>query len=259
MKYTYLLTLVFSIVLTSAAFGQKHLQKPYKEWTLDEVNKTLSSAPWADQYQSEQGQIASEQVQQAIDRSNNNISGANRGNLGRASAAVPIIIRLHSALPIRQASIRERQIGAKYDKMSDEEKKKFDESTAKFLECAICKGYYVVTIRKWRDTSDFVTDGIFQSLTFDDLKGKIWLVNDRDEKLELAQFTPPKNSTDNAVFFFKRPAAGEPQFLLPTDKRFLFQFASELRDNKNAYSYLIPRSFEFKISKMLNGEGQIEF
>lgn len=259
MKYTHLLLFVFALFLTSNAYGQKYLDKSYKEWTVEETNKILSAAPWADEYQSERGLIAAENVQQSIDRSNNSISGANRGNQGRASVPVPIVIRLHSALPIRQAMVRQQQIGAKYDKMSDDEKKKFDESTAKFLECAICKGYYVVTITKWRDTSDFVTDGIFQSLTFDDLKGKVWLVNDKDEKLELAQFTPPKKSTDSAVFFFKRPAGEEPAFITPTDKRLLFMFANELRDNKNAYSSLIPRSFEFKISKMLSPDGTIQF
>ena len=259
MKYTRLLLFVFAVLLVTPSYGQKFLEKPYKQWTLDDTNKILSSAPWADQYQSERGQIAAENIQQSIDRSNNTISGSNRGNQGRVSAPVPIIIRLHSALPIRQALARQMQIGAKYDKMSAEEQAKFDESTAKFLECAVCKGYYVVTITKWRDTSDFVTDGIFQSLTLEDLKGKVWLMNDKDEKIELEQFTPPKKATDSAVFFFKRPAAGEPQFITPADKRFLFVFANELRDNKNAYSNLIPRSFEFKIPKMLTADGKIEF
>jgi hypothetical protein len=165
-------------------------------------------------------------------------------------------MRLHSALPIRQALARAQQIGAKYDSMSQEDKKKFDESTAKFLACAICTDYYVVTLIKIKDSSGKVDDGIFQTLKAEDLKGKVWLVNDRDEKLELAEFTPPKGAGDAAVFFFKRPAT---PFFNTTDKQIRFMFANELRQSgNNAYASLIPRTFEFKVSKMVVGE-KIEF
>lgn len=259
MKYTYIIFFALSLFVRAPIYAQKNLQKPYQEWTLDETNRVLKNSAWASEYQSERGLVAADNIQQSIDRSNNNISGANRGNQGRSTVPVPIVIRLHSALPIRQGIVRLQQIGSKYEKMSDEDKKKFDDARVKFLECGICKGYYVVTLTKWRDTSDFVTDGIFQALTFEDLKGKIWLTNDRDEKLELAQFTPPQKATESAIFFFKRPGANEPAFINPTDKRLLFVFANDLRDNKNEYSYLIPRSFEFKIPKMLNADGKIEF
>ena len=89
--------------------------------------------------------------------------------------------------------------------MLDEQRANFDESTKKFLACAICQNYYVVTLTKFKDVSmSSVDDGIFQNLKYEDLKGKIWLVNDLNEKRELAQFTPPKGSGDSAVFFFKR-------------------------------------------------------
>ncbi len=259
MKYTHALLFVLALFLTSSAYGQKYLQKTYKEWTVEETHKVLSDSPWANQYQSERGLVAAEQQQQARDRADNIISGSNRGNQGRGAVPVPIIIRLHSAMPVRQALVRQQQIAAKYEKMSADDQKKFDDSTAKFLECAICKGYYVVTLTKWRDTSDFVSDGIFQALTLEDLKGKVWLVNDKDQKLELAEFTPPKKATDSAVFFFKRPAADAAAFIAPADKRLQFMFANELRDNKNAYSNLIPRSFEFKVARMLSSDGKVEF
>ena len=259
MKLAHILVFALALVFTSSAFGQKLLQKSYKEWNKDEVAKILKESGWALEYQSEEGLIAAQQEQQGRD-SNDNNRGSYRGNQGRVDIPAPITIRLHSALPIRQALVRMQQLGANYDKMNAEEKLKFDDQTAKFLECGICKQYYVITIAKWKDTSTSVSEGIFQTLTLDDLKGKIWLANDKDEKLELAQFTPPKGAADSAVFFFKRTNEKGMPFFTSSDKQVRFVFANELRSsNVNAYSKLIPKSFEFKVSKMLSPSGELEF
>ena len=257
MKFRHLAYLVFTLLLISPCYGQKYLQKPYKEWNTEDVRKILSDSPWATQYQSEEGLVAAQQQQQARDQSDNN-RGSYRGNQGRLDAPMPVTVRLHSALPVRQAMIRAQQLGANYDKMTADEQKKFDDSTVKFLECAVCAGYYVITLTKFKDTSTTVTDGIFQSLKLEDLKGKVWLLNDKDEKLENTQFTPPKSSTDSAVLFFKRTNDKGEAFFSPTDKLVRLAFSNEFRDNANAYSKLVPRAFEFKVSRMLL-DSKLEF
>src|SRR5688572_16730550 len=244
MKFRHIAYLAFILVSISPCFGQKYLQKSYKEWTAEDVRKILSDSPWVTQYQSEEGLVAAQQQQQARDQADNN-RGSYRGNQGRVDTPVPVTVRLHSALPVRQAMIRAQQLGANYDKMSADDQKKFDESTVKFLECAVCAGYYVVTVTKFKDTSTTVTDGLFQSLKLEDFKGKVWLMNDKDEKLEVAQFTPPKSSADSAVLFFKRTNDKGEAFFSPADKLVRLAFSNEFRDNDNAYSKLIPRAFEF--------------
>ena len=259
MKLAHTWLIVFALILTSSAYGQKFLQKSYKEWSADEASKILKDSGWANEYQSEEGLISAQQQQQARD-SNDNNRGTYRGNQGRVDIPAPITMRLHSAMPIRQAMVRLQQIGANYDKMNAEDKQKFDDQKAKFLECGICKDYYVVTLSKWKDTSTSVSDGIFQTMTLDELRGKIYLLNDKDEKLELTQFTPPKNAADAAVFFFKRTnEKGEP-FFTSSDKLVRFVFSNELRTGTvNAYSKLIPKSFDFKVAKMLSADGKLEF
>ena len=196
--------------------------------------------------------------QQGRDANDNN-RGIYKGNQGRVDIPPPVSARLFSALPVRQAMVRLQQLGANYDKMSAEDKAKFDESKAKFLECGVCKGYYVITLSKWKDTSTSVSDGIFQTMTLNDLKGKVWLANDRDEKLELVEFTPPKNAADAAIFFFKRNEGGTP-FFTAADKQVRFVFSNELRTSGiSGYSRLIPKAFEFKVSKMLSPKGELEF
>ena len=260
MKFKYSLLFVLAAFIAAPVYGQKFLQKPYKEWSQDDAIKILKDSPWAIEYQSERLLDLAAKQQQQREQADTRLSGTDRGNQNRPSVPMPVRARLHSAGPIRQAMVRLQQIQAKYDKMSAEDQKKFDDSTAKFLECAICKDYYVITITKWKDTSTSgISDGIFQSFKLADLKGKVWLVNDKDEKLELTEFTAPKSNTDSAVLFFKRADDKGAPFFTPSDKQVRLMFATELRSNTSGYSDLIPRSFEFKVSKMLTPEGKLEF
>lgn len=48
------------------------------------------------------------------------------------------VVRLRSALPIRQAILRLRQIKEKYDSMSDAKKAEFDEKNKALVECPAC-------------------------------------------------------------------------------------------------------------------------
>ncbi|HUR98525.1 MAG TPA: hypothetical protein VMZ26_10720 [Pyrinomonadaceae bacterium] len=258
MKLSHIFVLILGLAAITPSFGQKQLQKPYTEWSKEEATKVASDPPWASQYQSERGLDATSIANQQREQSNTRLSGSDRGNRGVFGAPIPIVIRLHSALPIRQAMVRLQQIEIGYDKMNSEEKAKFDASRALFLECKICKDYYVVTLTKFKDKSSTVNDGIFQSLKIEDLKGKVWLENDKGERRELTQFTPPKSETDSALFFFKRTDEAGTPFFTSADKAIKFMFSNELRDNKNAYSGLIPRLFEFKAAKMVV-EGKLEF
>lgn len=259
MRITRIIFLVVALVATLPVFGQKFLQKPYKEWTKDEAMKVISDVPWADRYQSERGLDAAALQQQRREQADTRLSGGDRGNLGVSGIPIPIVIRMFSALPIRQAMVRLQQIEAGYDKMNSEDKAKFDASKVAFLDCKICKDFYVVTITKYKDSSTTgVSDGIFQSLKLVDMQGKVWLENDKGQRRELTEFTPPKNEVDSAVFFFKRTDEAGTPFFSPSDKLVKFMFSNELRDNKNAYSGLIPRLFEFKAPKMVV-DGKLEF
>ena len=255
MKLNKFILFVFLSCFAASAFGQnieKVLKKPFQEWSQDEAMKIISAKPFADQYQSTSALNAGAQAQQQREAADNNPLGRERGRTDGISTALPIVIRLHSALPVRQAQLRIRQIQAGYDKMSDEQRKKFDESQKVLLECKICTDYYVVTITKFRDTSATGIDtGLFQNMKLEEFKGKIWLTNDKGEKRELEQFQAPARAGAPAVFYFKRnDDKGTP--LLTTDSKTLkFVFSNDLLDNKNQYSYLLPRTFEFSVSKLI--------
>lgn len=246
--------LVCIFCFTLSALGQKNLEKPYQKWSKDEALRIINDSPWAQQYQSTTGLAAAAQAQGAREQADQVIVGrtATRGSSARFVAPPPVTIRLHSALPVRQAIVRLQQLGVNYDKMSEADQTKFDESAKGFLNCAICQNYYVVTMLKAKNSSgQDVEDGIFQTMTFENVKGKVWLANEKGEKREVAQFTPPKGAGDAAVFFFKRTDESGAPFLTSETKTLKFVFSTEFLDSRNPYSPLVPRNFEFKVPKMV--------
>jgi len=239
--------------LTSAVLAQKTWEKPFQKWNKDDAIKVLGSSPWAQTYQSNERsssaaaqQISREQSQGA------NSGGSNPRSIARNFGPPPVVIRLHSALPIRQALVRLQQINAGYDKMDEKQKADFDAGTKGFLACAICQNYYVVTITQFTDSSgQSIEEGIFQRMALKDLKGNVWLVNEKGEQRELIQFTPPKIRGDSAVFFFSKKDDKGNLFLTPESKDFKLVFKNEFLSVSNPYASLVPRNFEFKVSKMM--------
>lgn len=251
MKKSKLLVALFLCVFAISAFAQK--DKPYNKWGKEETLRLWNDSAWSKPYQSNSGsanaaagQIRREQGQSA------GSGGSDPRSVARDFGPPPVTMRLHSALPIRQAMVRMQQIDLGYDKMSEEDKAAFDKSKESFLKCPICNDYYVVTLMKAPDSSkSTVEEGIFQGMTLADLKGNIKLVNDKGEERELAEFNAPKGPAGQTVFYFKRNNdAGVPLFSTES-KEVKVVFNPAFLDAKNRFAYLLPRTFEFKASKMV--------
>ena len=245
--------------LAAPAFGQKIPDKPYSEWSRDAALKIVSESGWAKIYTSMESRAGADRGNLANQgRDTVNRGGGQPGSVARSTGNTPIVIRLHSAPLVRQATVRLQQLSAGYDKMSSDQKAAFDAGRKGFLDCAICKDYYVVTIAKYANTTDTVTDGIFSAVTLDDIKGQVTLVNDNGEKRELVQFTPSKGSNDPAVMFFKRLDENGKPLLTPESKELQVQFSSTFIDWNKRDAGLYPRRFEFPVSKMMIG-GEVIF
>lgn len=246
--------------LTGTVTAQKSLEKPYQKWSKEEAIKILNDSPWVKTYQSTEAMAAAEAQQIARDQAEGNVRRAGTvGTNTRAIAPKAVVVRLHSGLPVRQALIRLRQIGAGYDKWDEQKRAEFDNSAKNYIECSLCKDYYIVTMAKIvSPNSPDVEDGLFQTMKLEDLKGKVKLLNDKGEERELFQFTPPKNAGDFAVFFFARRDDKKNELLTPQSNDFKITFTSEFFSAANPYSTLLPRTFEFKTSKLLIGE-KLEF
>lgn len=249
------LFLIVCLCLHITALAQKP-DKPYQKWSKDESIKILNHSPWAETYQSTAAIAAASRDQVGREQSD---FGRQRTTVpgttatARTSTPIPVTARLHSGLPVRQALIRLRQLSANYDKMSDSERADFDKSSEGFLNCTICKKFYVVTLTRFVDSSgQTIEEGVFQRMTLEQLKGNVWLVNDKGERRELVQFNPPKGVTDMAVLYFAREDEKGKVFLTPESKKFELGFNSGFLGGGNPYGAWLPTRFEFSVNKLVS-------
>lgn len=215
------------------AYGQKVWEKkPYQQWSFRDVWDVLDDSPWSETKQ------------------NNEDSHGSRGLVN---------VRLHSALPIRQALVRRRQIIRDYDQWTAADKAIFDSQVRDFLKCPGCAKYYILTYHIFpRDSSEARRK--LKNLTLDDLKPYVFLINDKGERRRLANFMPPetvnKNSLvfEQAVFFFERVDEQGKPFLSLDNKKFYFQIGEKAPHLK----FLLVKKFTFEVRKLVH-HGEIIF
>lgn len=250
--FSLLIVAVFAI----PAVGQSFLEKPYTTWGREDALRIVTDSAWAKPYQSTSGSTAAAAGQVAREMGQSSTSGgSNPRSVARTFGPPPVTMRLHSALPLRQAMVRLQQFEIGYDKLSDADKAAFDKSRKGYLDCAICNEYYVVTLVRAPDASKTVVEeGVFQGFTMAELKGNIRLVNDKGEERELVEFNAPKNVRDAAVFYFKRTDADGKLLITRESKELKLIFGAEILSQKNRFAFLLPRTFEFKVSKLIHGD-----
>jgi hypothetical protein len=225
---------VGAVAFVPLAFGQGNWHgKPYQEWTKSDAEKLLTASPW---------------VQTAAP------SGAAIGLGGTNSVNAPdyaVTVRLRSALPVRQAILRLRQLREKYDQMSDAKKAEFDEKNKTLVECPACAENYVVALVPPPGGRVSLPRTLI-STPMEKIKLFVQLTNERGERREIAHYAPPKSLSGEAVFFFPRNNdKGEP-FLTPASKKVVLIIGPEILGS------LMLNRFEFNVSKMIV-DGNLEF
>ncbi len=210
--------------------------KPYQQWIKDDIIKIASDSPWA-------------QVQQAKPAT---------GEYVPTDYLPSVTIRLRSALPIRQALLRLKQLEAKYDKMSDKERSAFDAKMKGLLECPACGDNYVVTLGPPISQHQMKNGlGSLVNTNLSLLQNRVYLANERGERRELIHFVAPKHDEDEAVFYFSRfNDKGNPLLTLESKKLFFIFEAQNLHTGDGLG--LIPERFEFDVAKLVMN-GKVEF
>lgn len=249
--------LVFAVLVLFAIpiQAQKFLDKPFTSWSRENAMDVLTESPWAKMNQNMNAAASADMREAARSQSDNRLSGQERGRSERSGGVAPVIARLHSAAPIRQALARLNQIAAGYDKMNAEKKAAFDESAKRLLECPICQSHYVVTLTQAPNSSgQSVEEALFQGMTLAQMKGNIWLEDERGQKRELAQFIAPEKRGDSAVFFFPRKNEKGEELFGENSKEVNVVFNNLfLTSSSNRFAALLPRRFEFGVAKMKFG------
>src|SRR5258706_958098 len=164
---------------------------------------------------------------------------------------VVFTLRLRSALPVRQALVRLKQLEVD-TKRSQKDAETFDAQIRGLLECPACAGNYVVTLSSKslnRPGADAVY-ATFKGGRLSDLQRFVFLANERGERRQLVHFVAPRVPGDDTVFFFPRLDAKDAPLLTPESKQLLINLSDK---QVNSVS-----NFRIDVSKLVMN-GKVEF
>ena len=230
--YNILFVLILATLRVQVAFCADFWEKKdYTEWSEKECRKMLTDSPWAKQY------ILTQTVGPT--------GGATP--LGQNLRRVIYQIQLYSALPIRQAIVRQNQIAHKYEQLSPEQKQQLDRQAEPLLK-ADNQDVVVLNISYGTDYQPYETDlaQYWQIQTTDFLKSSTYLKASKDVKVPLSNFVILGTVRQGFRFLFPRKFEGR-EILGPDDKALQLEFiCPEIGRTGDKISFV-----EFKTKKML--------
>jgi len=225
--------MVLTLVI-APTFGQAWKKKPYTEWSMSDVVRILNDSPWA------QTQIQSESV-----------------NYGSPANSYVATIRLRSALPIRQALLRQKQFQMNYQRFTAADKARFDQETEEFVRCQECADYYIVTVGSpmLNDLASapsprmlgFDVLATLRDLTTREVESSIYLENDKGERRNVVHFIPPKAEHTEAMFVFPRKDAQGTILITADTQSFYFKIDPRLFKGQP----LPLKPFKFYVQKLI--------
>ena len=248
------LLLVLYLACGSLALGQTYeLDNSYKKWSKKDVERVLNDSPWVSV---QEVRIRREGTAQRVAGAPPSLTRDETNSVASAGSDIPIdfifTLRLRSALPIREAIVRQKQLDAKYDSMDEKQKAAFDASVKGLLECPACAGNYVLTLSSKSKNSPGA-DAVyttFKGARIEDIKRYIYLANERGERREMVHFVAPRAPGEEAIFFFSRLDDKGKQLFGPDSKEVVVNLTNnEVNSSTN---------FRFDVSKLVSN-GQVIF
>jgi len=239
-------SLITSSAVASYVAQQEWAKKPFEQWTKSDAEAVLNDSQWT----------VRQEIRLRFDRDVQAAAGA--ANIA-SSAEVEVdrdlpvdflfLVRLRSALPIRQALVRLRQLNPRIDK---KEQVAFDAQTKGLLECPACAANYVVTLSS-KSTNRPGADAayaVFKGGRLADLQRYVYIANEHGDRRQLVHFVPPKAPGDEAIFFFPRLDDKGAPLLAATNRTLLINLS-----DKQATSI---GTFKIDVSKLIVN-GKVEF
>ena len=222
------LFLVCNLAISGNELWEK---KDYGKWTLRECKTMLEDSPWAKTY--------------------------TIGSWGHYEYRV----QLRSALPIRMAIVRSMQIASNYDKLSSEERQKFDKGAAEYLSTSFPDR---IVLHLIGGPNDDKVDGpvslsiellrYWQIKTTEQLRNMVFLIPANRSRIPLRQFNASQGDKCEFQFIFPRQHQGLPA-LGPEDKSVKLEFEYPTSPSYNSTERAL---IEFKTDKMLF-KGKLEY
>ena len=248
------LVLGVCIAVTAAYAQSAWTVKPFTQWSRSDAENILENSPWSSH---QEVRLQFEKEKQTAAGSYSGVSSASAvSSQTEVMSDLPVdfifTLRLRSALPVRQALVRLKQLESDSRKLSKKDLETFDAQIKGLLECPACAGNYVVTLSSKslnRPGADAVY-ATFKGGRLPDLQRFVFLANERGERRELLHFVAPKVPGDDAIFFFRRLDEKGAPLLTLESKQLLINLSDK---QVNSVS-----NFKIDVSKLVMN-GKVEF
>ena len=187
---TFLLVWLIVPLAIGAEFWAK---KPYQSWSAEQTAQILAESPWATTLK-----LTGLQSVIGTDSPNHH---PYRSEM-ESNPSISYTLQFRSALPIRQAEVRNSQLSSHYDAMKPEQKAAFDASVAKFLGAAF-PDRVIVTVTFHSNVLEYQSflRSYWASQSVPKLDKSVFL-NARNERLSLIGYGFKE---DTFQFTFPRP------------------------------------------------------
>jgi hypothetical protein len=220
---TLALILAFSSLLSAQQIAPSG---DFHSWTKEDVRKILIDSPWS----------------RTIDWRAQSVDTRQVGTIVLPIVTAKILLR--SALPVRQAMLRSRQLEAKYDKMTPAEKQEFDAKNKALIDCPACASYYVVAV-----SSRYLS---MENQTYvRERKQSVYLSNEAGDRRELAEMSVPPGGENEIIFFFPRLNEKGAALITRSNTKLTFNFELKGLDGKSTFPF---EKFDFKVADLVKDE-----
>lgn len=231
--------------------------KPFSQWSRGEAESILNNSPWASRtalrmnFDKKTQKVAGNYgVVDPLDRNPGNIKDI------QASTDIPVdfqfTLRLRSALPVRQAVARLKQLDTDVEKLNAKDLAAFDTQIKGLIDCPACESNYVITLSS-KSSNSPGADAVYTSFKggrLADMQRYVFIANEHGEQRALVHFVAPKVPGDEAIFFFPRLDARGVPLLTPENKELIVN----LSDNEvNSVA-----NFKIDVTKIVVN-GRVEF
>ena len=234
---------LLTIVLATASFAQgPWAKKDWKQWSKDDCKKVLEDSPWAQRWSQSDAKMA-------------NFATRTSGTSGVGSEselAVDYLVQFRSALPVREAVVRQVLIANQYDLADPEKKEAMRKQTDGFLNRSY-DDVIVVHVTYGSNVQEYNRDlATFWQTRYSEgtVPQEAFLNGPRGQKVAPVRMVSPKGGAQEFELIFPRVVEGKP-LLEPGDKTIGVEFVAP-----SVGGVASSRVFmEFKVDKMaLNGQ-----
>jgi hypothetical protein len=193
---------ILCLAVLSATADDFWVKKDWKQWTDADCKKLLENSPWAVRKMVEN--------ESNVNRLPGAANGANADTaLNKDAGEVNYIVQLRSAVPVRRALIREQQIEKQYDKMSDADKKAFDDQMDQLYNHHDDSIILHIKYSATRDQLAADLSKSWKSLPADTVPADMFLIASNGSKANPLVYSADPDSGDGFTLTYPRSMLGE--------------------------------------------------